>query len=285
MPLYNTITFEKNKIFIISDNENTIWFNAKQVCLSLKYKEPTKAISTNVEKEDKIQLKYMDINFKVKQQPDSIYINESGLYSLLLSSRTQKAKKFNRWVRDKVLPLIRQNNIFSTDNDITKLQKKINELEKKNKILLNDMKVEKFPDGAMVYVVEEYDENNELYYKLGKTDDMNKRIKVYNTHSLHNKNVPYYVEVECPLPLENCIRSMLYKYRYKNRKDYFKCSLNKVKKAFTECVKSLNCVEEQEGGNIKYSSNNIYIYGKYKITYYDTKLKEIYDMINIISIN
>jgi prophage antirepressor-like protein len=205
MPLYNTITFEKNKIFIISDNENTIWFNAKQVCLSLKYKEPTKAISTNVEKEDKIQLKYMDINFKVKQQPDSIYINESGLYSLLLSSRTQKAKKFNRWVRDKVLPLIRQNNIFSTDNDITKLQKKINELEKKNKILLNDMKVEKFPDGAMVYVVEEYDENNELYYKLGKTDDMNKRIKIYNTHSIYNK------------------------------KDYFKWSLNKIIKAFNKC--------------------------------------------------
>ena len=124
MPLYNTITFEKNKIFIISDNENTIWFNAKQVCLSLKYKEPTKAISTNVEKEDKIQLKYMDINFKVKQQPDSIYINESGLYSLLLSSRTKKAKKFVKWIRNDVLPLIRQNNIFSTDNEITKLQKK-----------------------------------------------------------------------------------------------------------------------------------------------------------------
>ena len=34
-----------------------------------------------------------------------------------------------------------------------------------------------------------------------------------------------------------------------------------------------------------YNTINIYIYGKYKITYYDTKLKEIYDMINIISIN
>jgi len=259
-------------------------FNAKQVCVSLKYKEPAKAITKNVEKEDKIQLKNMNINFKVKQQPDSIYINESGLYSLLLSSRTKKAKKFVKWIRDSVLPLIRQNNIFSTDNEITKLQKKINELEKKNKILLNDMKVEKFPDGAMVYVVEEYDENNELYYKLGKTNDMNKRIKIYNTHSLHNKKVPYYVEVECPLPLENCIRSMLYKYRYKNRKDYFKCSLNKVKKAFIKCINSLKCVEEQKGGNIKYSSNCIHIRGNHKITYYETKLKEIYDTINIISI-
>jgi prophage antirepressor-like protein len=67
--LYNTITFENNKIFIICDNNNKIWFHAKQICLSLKYKEPNKAITKNVDKEDKedkedkIQLKNMEINF------------------------------------------------------------------------------------------------------------------------------------------------------------------------------------------------------------------------------
>ena len=35
----------------------------------------------------------MNISFKIKQQPDSMYINETGLYSLLFASRTQKAKK------------------------------------------------------------------------------------------------------------------------------------------------------------------------------------------------
>lgn len=275
MPSYNTITFENNKIMIIIDNNNNIWFNAKQICLSLKYKEPKRAIVKNVDKEDKIQLNKMNITFKILQQPKSIYINESGLYSLLFSSRTKKAKKFIKWIKHDALPLIRQNNIFSTDSEITKLQKEINELERKNKVLLNDLKVEKFPEGAMVYVVEEYDNqnNNELYYKLGKTDDMNKRIKIYNTHSLHNKNVPYYVEIGCPIPLETCIRSMLYKYRYKNRKDYFKCSLSKIKKAFSECVDSIECVENQDGGN-----------KKYKIKYYENKLKKIYDNINLITI-
>jgi hypothetical protein len=66
---------------------------------------------------------------------------------------------------------------------------------------------------------------------------------------------------------------MLYKYRYKNRKDLFRCSLTKVKKAFTECVNSIKCVEDQEGGNKKYS-----------ITYYDNILKNLYDSINIITI-
>ena len=51
------------------------------------------AIINNVEQEDKIQLKNIDINFKVYQQPDSIYINESGLNSLLILRRTQKSKK------------------------------------------------------------------------------------------------------------------------------------------------------------------------------------------------
>ena len=51
------------------------------------------AIINNVEQEDKKQLKNIDINFKVYQQPDSIYINESGLNSLLILRRTQKSKK------------------------------------------------------------------------------------------------------------------------------------------------------------------------------------------------
>ena len=273
MPSYNTITFENNKIIIIVDNDYEIWFNAKQICLSLKYSELKKAIANNVDKEDKIQLKNININFEIKQQPDSIYINETGLYSLLFASRTTKAKKFMKWVKKEVLPSMRQSDFFSTDLQITKLQKKINELETKNKLLQNDLKVEKFPEGAMVYITEDRDIDNEIYYKLGKTDDMNKRIKIYNTHSIHNKKVVHYVELECPLQLETCIRSMLYKFRFRNRKDYFKCSLARIKKAFSECKSSIKCVEDQNGGN-----------QIYKITYYENKLNDIYNKINIASI-
>jgi prophage antirepressor-like protein len=58
----------------------------------------------NVDKEDKKQLNKMDISFEISQQPSSIYINESGLYSLLFSSRTKKAKKFVKWIKNDVLP-------------------------------------------------------------------------------------------------------------------------------------------------------------------------------------
>ena len=126
----------------------------------------------------------------------------------------------------------------------------------------------------MVYIVEDYDidNDNQIYYKLGKTTDMNKRIKIYNTHSIHKKKVVHYVEVQCPLQLETCVRSMLYKYRFKNNKDFFLCSLNKIKKAFNECIKSIKCIENQTGGIIN------------KVTYYENKLLDIYTTINISSI-
>ena len=50
----------------------------------MKYKNLKQVIINNVDKEDKIQLKNINIDFKLLQQPDSIYINESGLYSLLI---------------------------------------------------------------------------------------------------------------------------------------------------------------------------------------------------------
>ena len=103
---------------------------------------------------------------------------------------------------------------------------------------------------------------------------MNKRIKIHNTHSIHNKKVVHYVEILCPLQLETCIRSLLYKYRYKNKKDFFKCSLNKIMKAFEKCLESIKCVESQTGGSNK----------QYKITYFENKLKEIFDVVNLSSI-
>ena len=205
----------------------------------------------------------------------------------MISSKNKRAKKFVNWLTSDVLPTLRKKNINSTDTEINKLLQKINELETKNKLLENDLKLEKFPDGAMVYIIEDIDIDNEIYYRIGKTDDMNKRIKIYNTHSIHNKKVVHYVELFCPLQLETCIRSMLYKYRHKNKKDYYKCPLNKIIKSFDKCLESIKCVENHIGGsdnnniNININQNNLKIY---KITYYENILKDIKNIINLASI-
>jgi hypothetical protein len=178
---------------------------------------------------------------------------------------------------------LRKKEIFSKDEDINKLLKKINELEKMNKLLQYDLKIEKFPEGAMVYIIEDHDIDEEIYYRLGKTTDMNKRIGIYNTHSIHNKKVVHFVELFCPLQLETCVRSMLYKYRIKNKKDYFKCHLNQILKAFDKCMESIECVENQIGGN-KDNSNELKKNNIYKITIYRNKLDKINNLINIFTI-
>ena len=53
-----------------------------------------------------------------------------------------------------------------------------------------------------------------------------------------------------PTRLEMCIRSMLYDYRYKNKKDFFMCELSVIKKAFKNCLKSIKNMNQQGGSNI-----------------------------------
>jgi len=56
----------------------------------------------------------MNLKFKIKQHPASVYINEAGLYSLLISSRSKRAKKFVYWITHDVLPLMRQKKNISS---------------------------------------------------------------------------------------------------------------------------------------------------------------------------
>lgn len=118
-----------------------------------------------------------------------------------------------------------------------------------------DLKKDKFPNGALVYVID-YSTSKRESYKIGKSDDMNKRKQIYDTHMLHNKPVPYYVEFRCPMALETCIRGLLYEYRYKDRKDFYMCSLKKVKAAFASCLKGAKKVNCPNKSGSKTSKKN-----------------------------
>jgi len=247
----NTIKFENNDINVIIDENDIVWFNANEIAISLGYKYPKDAIINNVEKEDKIKLE--NINYKIEKHPHSIYINESGLYSLLIQSRLEKAKKFKLWITKIVLPSIRKFGYYKLkkehETDINEIMKKINFLEKQNDKLKNELKTEKYPNGSLVYIVDYTDEQKNMY-RLGKSDDMNKRKKIYNTHTIYKKNIVLKKEVLCPLQYEICLRSMLYNYRIKNRKDFYECDIKKIEKAFEKCDDSIKCIEQTGGGEI-----------------------------------
>lgn len=88
----------------------------KDVALALGYTNPQKAIRDHVDDEDKT----VNETFSVNGTP-IVLINESGLYSLVLSSKLPGAKKFKRWVTSDVLPSIRKHGAYMTSDTIDKM--------------------------------------------------------------------------------------------------------------------------------------------------------------------
>ena len=82
------------------------YFVGEDVAVLLGYAKPENAIATHVDDEDKTAtlIRGTGSNYKSK----TIVINESGLYSLILSSKLPNAKNFKRWVTSKVLPELRK---------------------------------------------------------------------------------------------------------------------------------------------------------------------------------
>lgn len=84
--------------------EGEPWFVGKDVADILGYRNGSRDINRHVDEEDKRKIMLFD----GKQDKETIIINESGLYSLILSSKMPNAKKFKRWVTKEVLPSIRK---------------------------------------------------------------------------------------------------------------------------------------------------------------------------------
>ena len=82
------------------------WFVGKDVAKALGYSNASKSIADHVDIEDKLN----NESLSSLGQRGGWIINESGLYSLILSSKLPTAKKFKRWVTSEVLPSIRKNN-------------------------------------------------------------------------------------------------------------------------------------------------------------------------------
>lgn len=102
------------------------WFVSKDVALTLGYTNPTKALNDHVDKED------MSFNetLKLSRQSGAWLINESGLYSLILSSKLPSAKKFKHWVTAEVLPSLRKHGAYFTAETLRKTMSDPRELAK-----------------------------------------------------------------------------------------------------------------------------------------------------------
>lgn len=88
------------------------WFVGKDIAEKLGYERPAKAVLDHVDIEDKDDVPIQD---SIGRMQKTCIINESGLYSLVLSSKLPTAKAFKKWVTSEILPSIRKHGMYATD--------------------------------------------------------------------------------------------------------------------------------------------------------------------------
>ncbi len=100
--------------------DGEIYFVGKDVTEILGYSNPRKAIIDHVDEEDKTD--GVTIRDSIGREQNPVCINESGLYSLILSSKMPNAKKFKRWVTSEVLPTLRKTGSYEMPNMSTEMK-------------------------------------------------------------------------------------------------------------------------------------------------------------------
>ena len=96
--------------------DDIIYFVGKDVCEVLGYTNPSKALADHVDEYDKLN----NESLSSLGQRGGWLINESGLYSLILSSKLPTAKKFKSWITSEVLPTIRKHGAYMTEETLEK---------------------------------------------------------------------------------------------------------------------------------------------------------------------
>lgn len=108
--------YESSEIRIVQVN-GEVMFVGKDVADILGYQNGSRDINRHVEEEDRCKIMIFD----GRQDKETIVINESGLYSLILSSNLPNAKQFKRWVTSEVLPSIRKHGSYSVQSQFADL--------------------------------------------------------------------------------------------------------------------------------------------------------------------
>lgn len=100
------------------EREGEPWFVGKDVAQALGYSNTRDALDRHVDDEDKNTVVNPDGN---RGNPNMIIINESGLYSLVLSSKLPTAKAFKRWITSEVIPSIRKHGAYITPDTLEQM--------------------------------------------------------------------------------------------------------------------------------------------------------------------
>jgi prophage antirepressor-like protein len=128
------------EVTMIQDVDKVVWFKGIDVASILGYSDKKKAIRMHVDEDDKQKLNEIQSGHFVppkNSQPHTVFINESGLYCLVIRSKLDGAKKFQKWVTKEVLPSIRKHGSYSEKKEIN--SEKLREIQLKEIQILDNI--------------------------------------------------------------------------------------------------------------------------------------------------
>lgn len=141
LQIFNSTEFGEVRTIVI---DNEVWFVGKDVCDILKYQNGSRDINRHVDEEDRIKEMIAQYQNGTLVKTQTILINESGLFSLALSSKLPKAKEFKRWITKEVIPSIRKHGgyltpakieeVLSNPDTIIKLATELKKLRTENQM-------------------------------------------------------------------------------------------------------------------------------------------------------
>ena len=241
----NILKYEGSEIIIIIDQDNNVWFNAKQICKILEYDKNGTNIIIKRYVDYQNQTTYSNIKeyaqYHYNIQDHTIFINEAGLYELVLRSKMPKAVDFKRWITQDVIPEIRKTGSYMLKteyvNKLKHLDEQITLYKKRIKILENNQKKSRYPEGGYVYVLKPPDQNETDLHKIGQTMNLGKRLNTYNTSLPDNMIVVHKAKTDDPIAVEHCVKGKINHLRYRKNKEYYKIKEKSIIKVVNSCVK------------------------------------------------
>ena len=249
----NLIKLNDKDISIAFDNKNKIWFSLRDVFKALDYKDIKKEIK-RFDIDKKHLISYGKLNIKQtdeyqKKHPQTVMIDESGIYILLDKSTKPIAKKFRDSLFTDILTDLREKGKFSFDNKYAKKLNKINRTLKnlRREQSLHSKTSKNYTNATgkgFIYVLKVKTLQNgtdKKCYKIGYTADLNKRLATYKTGNpdielAHQENVNYNKK-----QLEQCVLNLNILKKLGSKNEIIcDSSIKEIKDEIEDCKKLIN---------------------------------------------
>jgi prophage antirepressor-like protein len=248
LDIFNKILkFGEKEISIIFDSNGDIWFGLRDVLKVLDYKNYKKALQNiYITKNNRKKYKYIGVPlegypFHKNLQPNTIFINESGLYQILSNSTKPIAKLFMNKYFTEIMPQIRKSGKYEVSKKDMKKIKNLNEKIDNYKQELSHFEKKEYEKSknGYFYISEDITIQNgkEIKcFKIGYCKDIQQRMSVYKVGHYKHKLLSYIPIVLDGKQLENCVKNKMRLHLKKIGSDTI-CftSLKKLKDEINSC--------------------------------------------------